>query len=97
MNSTWEDELLELGKKNGHNLSFYVPVVRQFLKQQREKYNTLAKAIEESQNIMAQWILPDSEISDAECLNKLLEVLDNQELVKFMRLNAPEPGGTNDN
>lgn len=37
------------------------------------------------QNILADYINPESKITDSECINMLLEVLDNQELVKQMR------------
>lgn len=34
------------------------------------------------QNILAEYIVPDSGITDHECINRLLEVLDNQDLVR---------------
>lgn len=54
-----------------------------------EKLNELAPLlftkITECQNIVAEWILPDSKMTDSECLNLLLGHLDNGELVKRMR------------
>ena len=34
------------------------------------------------QKILAEYIVPDSGITDHECINRLLEVLDNQDLVR---------------
>lgn len=43
------------------------------------------KTIEKCQDILAEYVVPDSGISDHECINRLLGVLDNQELVREMR------------
>jgi len=37
------------------------------------------------QNILAEYIVPDSGITPEDCINKLLHFLDNQELVKQMK------------
>lgn len=42
-------------------------------------------AVKQCQDILAKWILPDSKISDADCLNELLEVLDKRSFVVYMR------------
>jgi len=41
--------------------------------------------VKKCQNILAEWIVPDSGISDKDCLTELLGVLDDQSLVKYMR------------
>lgn len=41
--------------------------------------------ITEAQKSLAEWIVPDSKISDRQVLNLLLGILDDQELVKKMR------------
>ncbi len=47
------------------------------------------------QNILAEYIVPDSGITDHECINKLLEILDNEKLVIEMRavINTQAGGG----
>ena len=35
-----------------------------------------------SQRVLAKYIIPDSGISEHECINQLLEILDDKELVK---------------
>jgi hypothetical protein len=55
------------------------------------------EALKKSQNILAEWIVPDSKITDEQCLNKLLEILDDESLIltmdesslKFIDLNEP--------
>ena len=42
-------------------------------------------AIKECQELLAQWIVPDSTISDSGVLSNLLGVLDSAELVIMMR------------
>lgn len=42
-------------------------------------------AVKKCQTILAKWIVPDSGISDKDCLTELLGVLDDQSLVKYMR------------
>lgn len=37
------------------------------------------------QNVLAEWILPDSKTSDVQALRKLLDILDNKELVSKMK------------
>lgn len=41
--------------------------------------------VKQCQNILAKWIVPDSGISDKDCLTDLLGILDNQDLVRFMK------------
>lgn len=41
--------------------------------------------VKQCQNILAKWIVPDSGISDKDCLTDLLGVLDDQSLVRYMR------------
>jgi len=37
------------------------------------------------QNILAEYIVPDSGITPEDCINKLLHLLDNRELIKQMK------------
>lgn len=41
--------------------------------------------IQRCQDILADYVLPDSGITENECINKLMEVLDNRELIVEMR------------
>lgn len=41
--------------------------------------------VKKCQDILAKWIVPDSGISDKDCLTELLGVLDDQSLVRFMK------------
>ena len=41
--------------------------------------------VKKCQTILAKWIVPDSGISDKDCLTELLGVLDDQSLVRYMR------------
>jgi len=43
----------------------------------------LSSAIKSAQNILSRWIVPDSGISDSDCLNELLGVLDNKILIRL--------------
>jgi len=43
------------------------------------------KAVRDSQKILAEYIVPDSGISDHDVINSLLGVLDNRDLVKYMK------------
>jgi len=54
----------------------------------------LFSVIEKAQNYLAEWIVPDSKITDSEVLNSLLGVLDDQELVKNMRSVVKDMGWT---
>lgn len=40
----------------------------------------------ECQNILAEYIIPDSGISDRDCIIRLLGVLDSQDLVKQINI-----------
>jgi len=44
-----------------------------------------AAVIIKCQQILAEYVVPDSGITDSECINRLLEILDDQELVKGMK------------
>ena len=46
---------------------------------------TLAYAVTKSQDVLAEYILPDSQTHAGEACNKLLEILDDQALVKTMK------------
>lgn len=43
------------------------------------------QVIKECQNWLALWIVPDSEMTDKQCLSKLLSLLDNRNLVTTIR------------
>lgn len=45
-------------------------------------------AARQAQDILADYIVPDSGVSDFDCVNQLLGVLDRQDLVRTMRLRA---------
>jgi len=45
----------------------------------------LYEIITKCQDILATWIVPDSNMTDKECLNNLLDLLDNEKLVKLLR------------
>ncbi len=45
----------------------------------------LFTTITAAQELLAKWIVPDSEISDSQVLIELLEILDDRELVSKMR------------
>lgn len=45
----------------------------------------LVKIITDAQDVLAEYIVPDSGISDFDCVNRLLGVLDDQSNVRFVR------------
>jgi hypothetical protein len=45
----------------------------------------LERAVAESQEVLARYIQPRSEISDGEVINALLDILDDSELVNAMK------------
>lgn len=49
------------------------------------------EAVRKAQDILAEYIVPDSGITDVECVNRLLGVLDDQRLVAAMH--HPAAGG----
>ncbi len=49
------------------------------------------KAIEDAQAVLAEYIIPDSGISDFDCVNRLLGILDNQDLVRKQRALSVSP------
>ena len=51
----------------------------------------LVKIITDAQDVLAEYIVPDSGVSDAECVNRLLGVLDNQDNVRFVRSTLADP------
>lgn len=65
--------------RNAANL-FYKMSYKQWI-----AYNKFMAAIIESQKILASHITPNSNISEKKCINQLLGVLDNRELVKLIR------------
>lgn len=44
----------------------------------------MLNAVKQCQKVLAEWIVPDSKTNDADCLNKLLEIVDNKSLVQYM-------------
>lgn len=44
----------------------------------------IRSAVEASQSILAEYIVPDSGITDRECVNRLLGILDHQDLVRAL-------------
>lgn len=53
---------------------------------------TFACALESSQGVLLDYITPDSGISSEQCINNLLSILDDQELVRCLReyrMNVP--------
>jgi hypothetical protein len=42
-------------------------------------------AIKAAQDLLSTWIVPDSQISDHQVLNDLLGILDNKDLVLFLK------------
>ena len=57
--------------------------IESLLKKERIDEKCL-QAIKSSQNILAKWIVPDSGISDNDCLTELLGILDDKGLVKYI-------------
>lgn len=49
------------------------------------------RAVEQAQDVLAEYIVPDSGISDTECVNRLLGILDHQDLVRAMRASPASP------
>lgn len=45
----------------------------------------MRKAITDAQNILAEFIIPDSNMNEEKCINELLDILDNRELVIVMK------------
>ncbi len=45
----------------------------------------MLNAIKQCQNLLAEWIVPDSKTNDADCLNKLLGILDDKSLVIYIK------------
>ena len=52
------------------------------------------RAVEQAQDVLAEYIVPDSGISDTECVNSLLGILDHQDLVRAMRASPTSPSAT---
>jgi hypothetical protein len=44
----------------------------------------MLNAVKQCQKVLAEWIVPDSKTTDADCLNKLLEIVDDKSLVQYM-------------
>ena len=57
-------------------------VVEAHLYQQQDK---LKEAIVAAQKVLAEYIVPDSQLSEEETISKLLGILDNEKLVKLIR------------
>lgn len=61
---------------------------------ENERLREVADATQKAQSVLAKWIVPESNLSDADCLAALLEILDTQELVVTQRaLLHSEKGG----
>lgn len=50
-----------------------------------EREAALEEAIRAAQDVLAEYIVPDSGIPEMECVNRLLSILDDQRLVRIMR------------
>lgn len=50
-----------------------------------KRLRKIAEATQKAQDVLARWIVPDSNLNDTECLNALLGVLDTVELVEAQR------------
>jgi len=50
-----------------------------------DRIDILFAAITKSQDALAEWIVPDSKTTDKEVLGKLLGILDDKDLVKFIK------------
>lgn len=58
---------------------------------QGEREGWAFTALRKAQDVLAEYIVPDSGISDFECVNRLLGILDDKELVRRMRAAPPSP------
>jgi len=52
----------------------------------------IREALTKAQDILAEYIVPDSGISDRDCINALLGVLDHRDLIVAQRRAALSPG-----
>ena len=43
------------------------------------------KALKDAQDVMSKWIVPDSEISDAQAMDELVGILDNVTLFRAQK------------
>lgn len=60
--------------------------------QSGEREGRLLSIITQAQDVLAEYIIPDSGISDFDCVNRLLSILDNQDTVRFLHaLSHPDP------
>lgn len=55
------------------------------LRAENKRLREIAHATQKAQSVLAKWIVPDSKLSDADCLSALLEILDTQELAAAQR------------
>lgn len=50
-----------------------------------EFHSELNRVVRESQELLLQYLLPDSKMSEKDCINALLGVLDNRDFVRMQR------------
>ena len=84
----WEEEIKTLNWGDAKDYKNGVAIIKKIIGEYSKELTLdliMLNAIKQCQGVLAEWIVPDSKTSDADCLNKLLGILDDKSLVIYIK------------